>query len=96
MTSVALVAGLFLVPLALLVLGHRLRERTPAQRGAFWGGVIGHSIALLVAVTAMHAPPVLWESSTRIAAAFWSMLAGAVVGAGAGILRARSRQRRRA
>jgi ABC-type uncharacterized transport system permease subunit len=96
MTNVALLAGLFIVPLALLALGHRLRERTAVLRGAFWGGVIGHGIALVIAVTAMHVPPVLWDSSTRIAAAFWSLLAGAAFGAAAGVLHARSRQRRRA
>jgi protein-S-isoprenylcysteine O-methyltransferase Ste14 len=91
-THAALLAGLFLAPLTLLALGHRLRERTRIQRGAFWGGVIGHSIALIIAVTAMHAPPVLWDSPTRVAMAFWLMLTGAALGATAGALRAHHRR----
>jgi hypothetical protein len=91
MAGFALLAGLFLVPLALLGLGHRLRERTTVQRGAFWGGVIGHTFALCVALTALHAPPVLWQSDVRVAAAFWSLLLGGVTGALVGALRARAR-----
>jgi hypothetical protein len=91
MANVALLAGLFLVPLALLALGHRLRARTTVQRGAFWGGVIGHTLALCVALTALHAPPVLWEGDVRVAAAFWSLLLGGAMGALIGALRARAR-----
>jgi hypothetical protein len=87
MTNIALLLGLFIVPLALLALGHRLRDRTPQQRGAFWGGVIGHTFAVVVAVTALHYPPVLWNSQERIVIAFWSMLLGGIVGAAVGWIR---------
>lgn len=88
MAKLMLLAGLFVVPTALLALGHRLRERSRRQRGAFWGGVIGHSIALLVAVAAMHWPPVLWTTDARAALVFGTMLAGGVAGAALGALRA--------
>lgn len=88
MARIALLLGMFIVPLALLVLGHRLRDRTPPQRGAFWGGVIGHTAAIIVAATALHFPPVLWSSQERILIAFWSMLLGGVVGAAIGWIRA--------
>jgi hypothetical protein len=91
-THVALLMGFFVVPLALLALGHRLRERTVQQRGAFWGGVIGHSLALLAAITALHYPAVLWTGQARVFVAFWLMLiggaSGAVVGAAIGFRRA--------
>lgn len=85
----ALVIGLLVVPAVLVWLGHRLRDRTPAQRGAFWGGVIGHTLALLVALLALHFPPVLWSGGVRSLIAFWLMIIGAAAGALVGALRAR-------
>jgi hypothetical protein len=91
-TNVALLMGFFVVPLALLALGHRLRERSVRQRGAFWGGVIGHSLALLAAITALHYPAVLWTGQARTFVAFWLMfiggVAGALIGAAVGLRRA--------
>jgi hypothetical protein len=91
-TNVVLLIGFFVVPLALLALGHRLRERSVRQRGAFWGGVIGHSLALLAAITALHYPAVLWTSQARTFVAFWLMfiggVAGALIGAAVGLRRA--------
>jgi protein-S-isoprenylcysteine O-methyltransferase Ste14 len=89
MAGAALLLGLFAVPTLLLALGHRLRERSPRQRGAFWGGVIGHSTAVLIAVAAMHYPPVLWTTPYRSALVFFVMLAGGILGAGIGVLRVR-------
>jgi hypothetical protein len=80
------------VPLALLVLGHRLRDRGEVQRAAFWGGVTGHTVALCVAVTALHVPPVMWESEMRIAAALWSLLLGGAGGALLGVLHVAARR----
>jgi hypothetical protein len=94
MARLALLLGLFVVPTLLLVLGHRLRERSERQRGAFWGGVIGHSTAALVAITAMHYPPVLWTTDARTTLAFWAMLVGGLIGAGIGALRGRRRRER--
>jgi hypothetical protein len=80
MAGIALLLGLFVVPLVLLAAGHRLRERSTRVRGAFWGGVVGHSIAAIIAVTAMHWPPVIWTGEVRTALALWSMLLGGVLG----------------
>ena len=89
----ALLLGLFVVPLALLALGHRLRDHGARHRAAFWGGVIGHTIAMVVSITALHYPPVLWSSQTRVLIAFWLMLLGGVAGVVAGaLLGARSRE----
>lgn len=90
MARTAFLAGLLLVPGLLLWLGHRLRDRSRMQRGAFWGGVIGHTAALLVAVVLLHYPPVMWTGEVRAAVAMWVMLLGAAAGAGLGALRGRS------
>ncbi|CAN5870727.1 hypothetical protein BH23GEM9_BH23GEM9_28590 [soil metagenome] len=92
MANLALLIGFFIVPLGLLMLGHRLRERSSRQRGAFWGGVIGHSAAALVAVTALHYPPTIWTTDTRVAIAFWSMLVGGAIGAALGAARRMDRR----
>lgn len=80
----ALLVGLFVVPALLLTLGHRLRRRTPLWRRVFWGGVTGHSIAILVMLIATMIPPVAWEGGprSRDAAVHWSLVLGAVVGGG--------------
>jgi uncharacterized membrane protein YkvI len=90
MARFALLLGLLVIPALLLWLGHRLRDRTPRQRGAFWGGIIGHTAALLVALLALHFPPVLWTGNVRTAIAFWLMCVGAAAGAAIGALRARA------
>ena len=90
MARAAFLIGAFVVPVVLLWLGHRLRDRTPAQRGAFWGGLVGHSIAIAVALAALHYPPVQWQGGTRSMLVFWSLLLGAALGAGIGAVRARS------
>jgi uncharacterized membrane protein YkvI len=89
MSRAAFLLGLLIVPALLLWLGHRLRDRSPAQRGAFWGGVIGHSAALIVAVTLLHYPPVMWTGAVRSAIAMWVMLLGAAAGAALGAVRRR-------
>lgn len=87
---IALLLGLFGAPAALLWLGHRLRDRSARQRGAFWGGAIGHGIAIVVAVIAALFPPIWWHEGgvLRDFAVHWSMLIGAVAGGAAGALRA--------
>ena len=85
--TAALLTGLFVAPAVLLWLGHRLRRRSVRVRGAFWGGVIGHSLGMLVTLLAAHYPPVLWGGEGwRAAAVHASMLAGASLGAAAGIV----------
>jgi hypothetical protein len=82
----ALLVGLFVVPALLLALGHRLRRRRPLWRRVFWGGVIGHSIAICVMLAATLYPPVVWEGGprSRDAAVHWSLVLGAVIGSAIG------------
>lgn len=80
-----LLAGLFLVPVALLWLGHRLRRRAPGARAVFWGATIGHSMGIIVMLAAVHYPPVVWSEGWRAVAVHWSMVAGAVLGGALGV-----------
>src|SRR5690606_6592999 len=84
-----LVLGLFGAPAALLWLGHRLRDRSPRQRGAFWGGATGHSIAIVLTLVAALTPPIAWQDGGfwRDFTVHWSMLLGFFAGAGVGVLR---------
>ena len=90
MARLAFLIGIVAVPAALLWLGHRLRDRTPRLRRVFWGAVIGHSAALIIAIVALHFPPVMWQSSGRMLLALWSLLLGAVLGGLAGAMSART------
>lgn len=68
--------GLFGVPLALLAYGHRLRRRSPRGRSAFWGAVLGHCLALVLAVVLGMIPPETWtaEETFRGFVGFWSLV----------------------
>lgn len=80
----ALLMGLFAVPAVLLAIGHRLRRRPPAWRRAFWGGVAGHSFAVLLTIAVSMYPSIAWEGGPRLRdhAVHWSMILGAVLGGG--------------
>lgn len=85
LSLLALLAGLFIVPVALLWMGHRLRRRTPAWRGAFWGAVAGHTLGMLVTLAALHYPPVLWgDGGWRTTLVHGAMLLGAAAGGAIG------------
>jgi malonyl CoA-acyl carrier protein transacylase len=91
-SMLALLMGLFVVPMVLLLLGHRLRRRTAASRGMFWGAVAGHSLGILASVAAMHLPAVLWAGGdARTIIVHWGMLVGAIGGAAVGWMAMRSR-----
>jgi len=83
----AMLLGVFVVPAILLWAGHRLRRRSPRWLAAFWGGVTGHIVALLVGSVAGMIPAEQWEPTDvlRGALALWSFLvlpaAGAILGA---------------
>ena len=87
MGRIALLLGLFAVPALLLLAGHHWRHTGPRVRGAFWGGVIAHSGAAVLATVAGVLWPVEWESDDTVRGflGFWSMLvlsgAGATIGA---------------
>lgn len=73
---VALLAGLFGVPLLLLIWGHRLREHSPRQRRAFWGAVAGHCVAVIIAVSFGIFPAEEWSATDRARGFFglWALL----------------------
>ena len=85
--QVVLILGLFGVPLALLIAGHRLKRTSQRRQYVFWGCVYGHLVALAVAMYASLSPPIGWLSSDimRGALGVWGLvllpLAGALAGA---------------
>ena len=83
MGVMALLIGLFAVPLFLLWAGHHWRHRSARLRGAFWGGLIAHTIAALFATIAALVRPAEWAADDTWRGFFglWSMLAFFVVGA---------------
>lgn len=92
-----MLVGMFLAPAVMLGVGHRLRKRSPAVRGAFWGAVIGHSLAILAMLGASLFPPVGWTegASGRVFAVYWSLLLGAMLGGLLGAVLARPHAARR-
>ena len=89
----AFLIGLFIVPLLLLMFGHRLRRRSARARAAFWGAIIGHGLASTIALGFGLTPAVEWTSddTMRGLAGYWSLLALPVLGGLAGWLLARGR-----
>lgn len=84
----ALLLGLFIVPLLALLVGHRLTRRERPARMAFWGLVIGHTLAALAATAAVLARPVRWDAgdALRGAVGLWGMLALGLAGGAIGWL----------
>ncbi len=88
MGRLAMLIGLFVVPGFLLWAGHHWRRTGPRMRGAFWGGLIAHTVGALLATIAGVLWPVEWEPSDILRGflGFWSMLVLFIVGAGIGAL----------
>jgi hypothetical protein len=88
----ALLAGLFAAPVALAWLGHRMRDRSPRQKGAFWGGLFGHSAGVVVTLGLALAPPILWTGGSvwRETAVHYAMIVGFAIGAAIGAVRGRA------
>ena len=86
---IAFLVGLFGVPLVLLRGGHRLRRRSPRAQSMFWGAIVGHCVAGVLAIVFGMIPPEAWTADERLRgfAGLWSLLAlplgGALVGAAA-------------
>lgn len=80
---IAFALGLFGIPLALLAIGHRLRRRSPRVRAMFWGAIVGHCVAAVLAVVWGMIPPNAWEptETARGFAGLWSLLLFPVAGA---------------
>lgn len=88
MGRIALLLGLFAVPAFLLWAGHHWRHRSNAVRGAFWGGLIAHTIAALAATVAGLYRPAEWAGSDLWRGFFglWSMLVLFAIGAAIGAI----------
>ena len=87
--SLALLLGWFGIPLLLTWLGQRVRARTAAARAAFWGGVIGYGIGMMLFLAVALWPPVEWlDGSARERLVEWTLLSSALLGMTAGSVRA--------
>ena len=88
LSMLALLLGVFAVPAVALALGHRVAKRPARQRAAFWGVVIGHTVAMLAAAVAAMYLPVKWSEGdvARGAVGLWGMLVLGVLGGGIGYL----------
>ena len=86
------IVGLFLVPLGLLMIAHKLRRRSPRMRSAFWGAVLGHIAAALIATTwgMIPAETLTPGESARGFASLWTLLVFPLVGGAIGWFRPRS------
>ena len=93
--TVVLLAGLFLVPLLFLSLGHRWRRRSPRQRAAFWGGLAGYLVAACVAMWVGMIPAAEWSSTDTVRGALglWSLLIAPALGAAIAAAVAKNRSR---
>jgi hypothetical protein len=84
---VAFLIGLYVLPLALLWLGHHLKRRSARAKRIFWGAVIGHCIAGTLALFAGMMLPEEWTAQERMRGflGLWALLifplAGGIVGA---------------
>lgn len=85
---IAMLIGLFGIPSALLWAGHHLRRKSRGVRGAFWGGLAGHTVAALTAMFYSMVPPEAWTASDtqRGFAGFYLMMLGALIGAALGVM----------
>lgn len=83
--TIALLIGLFVMPVVLLGLGHRLRRRSPMQRRIFWGALVGYLVAALAAMWVGMVPAAEWSSTdtARGLLGFWGLLLGPIIGAAA-------------
>lgn len=80
---IALLLGLFAVPLIALVIGFKFRKQGPQARAIFWGAIIGHTIATIFASVAAIWPPRVPgpEDDVRSLMILWLLLLGGIVGA---------------
>lgn len=85
--TAALLVGLFVVPIILLALGHRLRRRSSTQRKVFWGALVGYLVAALAALWVGMMPAAEWSGSDTVRGllGFWGLIVGPLVGAAAAI-----------
>jgi hypothetical protein len=94
--QVAMLLGLFGAPALLLWAGHHWRKKSDAVRGAFWGGLLGHTVGALAASSVGLLNPVNWAADDRLRGftGYWSMLVLAALGALLGAWIGRRSERR--
>ncbi|ESZ89331.1 hypothetical protein KT71_003972 [Congregibacter litoralis KT71] len=82
MNTLALLLGVFAIPLIILLSCHRFRRLGPQGRRRVWGLVIGYGFALIVVLAAMLSPPVLWTDSQplRTLLVYWGLLTFPLLG----------------
>lgn len=92
---VAMLLGVFGVPIALLWAGHKMRRRSRAWHKTFWGAIIGHLTALVIGLVAALMPPEQWAATDLWRGVFglWSFLVFPTIGALFGLLSARATAR---
>ena len=80
--------GLYVMPLVLLAWGHKIRRLSPKSRRAFWGAIIGHCAAGVLAMTLGMIPPESWTSEETVRGFFglWSLLTLPLIGGAVGAL----------
>lgn len=83
MGTLAMLVGLFGVPVFLLWAGHRLRRRSPRVRVVFWGALTGYGVASLAALAVSIYPAAMWsaDDTLRGVLGFWSFVIGGLLGA---------------
>ena len=83
--------GLYIFPLVLLSWGHKIRRLSPRSRRAFWGAIIGHCAAIVLAVTLGMIPPEAWTSEETMRGFFglWALLMLPLAGGATGALTTR-------
>jgi hypothetical protein len=86
----AFIIGLYILPIALLAWGHKVRRLRPRSRRAFWGAIIGHCTAGTIAVVWGMIPPESWtaEDTARGFFGLWTLLLFPVIGGIGGALTA--------
>ena len=86
------IVGLFLVPIALLIVAHRLRRRSSRTRAAFWGAMVGHVAAAVIAMTwgMIPAETLTPQETARGIASLWSLFLLPLIGALIGWVKPRS------
>ena len=84
----AMLAGVFVVPVVLLALGHRVRRRDARGQRAFWGALIAHVAVAPIALVAAMSPAAEWAptDTLRGALGFWSLLVVPAIGGLVGAL----------
>lgn len=92
--TLVFIVGLYIVPLALLAWGHKIRRLSPTSRRAFWGAIIGHCVAGTLAITLGMIPPEDWTSEETVRGFFglWAMFAFPLIGGIGGALTARAKR----